>query len=173
MTVAQGNEQASLESEFLTEQEQAVCVQIACREAPHSQRALALLALNERSTQAEAAEQAGLRPTQVKYWVAKFRKQRLGIFPATLLDEFDTEAEEVELVIEIEEELESVREEADSAEETKGTKAIKGKKARKKTGKAEEEKKGKKAKGTGKAKKGKKGKKAKASKKKTKKAKKD
>ncbi len=153
MTIHQENEQATSGSNLLTPQEQAICKQIATREAPHSQRALALLALNERSTQAQTAEQAGLSTGQVKYWIAKFRKQRLGIFPDALLDELDAEAEEaeVELATEIEEEPESVTEKADSAEDkTKDKKAKKGKKAKKKTRKAKKDKKGKKTKKTNK-----------------------
>lgn len=159
MTIHQENKQVASRSNLLTTQEQAICKQIATRTAPHSQRALALLALNEKSTQAQAAEQAGLTLGQVKYWVAKFRKQRLGIFPDTLLDELDAEAEkaEIEPVIEIEKEPESATEEADSAEdETKSTKAKKGKKG----------KKTKKPKKTRKATKGRKSKKAKKPKKK-------
>jgi hypothetical protein len=148
MTIHQENEQSTSGSNLLTPQEQALCKQIAAHEAPHSQRAMALLALNERSTQAQAAEQAGLSIGQVKYWITKFRKQRLGIFPDTLLDELDVEAE-VELVTEIEEEPESVTEKADSAEDkTKDTKAKKGKKAKQKTKKAKKDKKGRRAKKT-------------------------
>ncbi len=150
MTIHQENEQATLGSTLLTPQEQAICKQIATSGAPHSQRALALLALNERSTQAQAAEQAGLSTGQVKYWIAKFRKQRLGIFPDALLDELDAEAE-VELATEIEEEPESVIEKADSAKDkTKDKKAKKGKKAKKKTRKAKKGKKSKKTKKTNK-----------------------
>jgi len=142
----------TMQSNLLTPQEQSICKQITTHDAPHSQRALALLALNEGSTQAQAAEQAGLSAGQVKYWVAKFRKQRLGIFPETLLDALDTEKE-------------------DSAEgKTKDTKAKKGKKAKKKIKKAEKEakkvKKDKKSKKTKKAeKKDRKAKKAKKNKK--------
>lgn len=146
MTIQKENEQDTLESNLLTSLEQATCQQVASRQAPHSQRALALLALNEKCTQAQAAEQAGLSPGQVKYWVARFRKLRLGIFPDTLLDELDTKAEEarVELVIEIEREPQAVTEEADSAEgKTEDTKAKKGKKAVK-TKKGKKDKKGKK-----------------------------
>jgi hypothetical protein len=165
MTIHQENEQATSGSNLLTPQEQAICKQIAAREAPHSQRALALLALNEKSTQAQAAKQAGLSTGQVKYWIAKFRKQRLGIFPDILLEEPDVETE-VELVTEIEEEPESIPEKTDSAEDkTKDTKAKKGKKTKKKTKKTK--------KNTRKAKKDKKRKKAKKTKEKTRKAKKD
>jgi hypothetical protein len=161
MTINQKKEPATAESYLLTPEEQAICKQVAALEAPHSLRALALLALNERNTRAQAAEQTGQTLGQVKYWLAKFRNQRLGIFPDTLLIELDAEPE-VELAAEIEEVPELVTEKADSAEDkTKQTKAKKGKKGKKKTKKG-----GKKSR---KAKKDKKGKKTKKTRKKTKK----
>ena len=160
MTIQQKNEQAASGSDFLTSQEQAICKQIATGEAPHSQRASALLSLNEGSIQAQVAEQTGLSGGQVKYWLAKFRKQRLGIFPDTLLDELGAKAEP-KLVAEIEEGTESVTEKKDSTEKTKDKKAKKEKKAKKKTKKKEK-----------KTKKTKKSKKEKKTKKKGKKAKK-
>lgn len=157
MTIYKDNEQAASENNLLTPQEQAICEQIAASEAPHSQHAMALLALNERNTRAQAAEQAGLSMGQVKYWIAKFRKQRLDIFPSTLLNGLEAEGE-AELVTEIEKKPESVTEKADSAEKkTKDTKTKKGKKAKKKTKKtrkksrkSRKDKKSKKAKKTGK-----------------------
>jgi hypothetical protein len=163
MTTHQENQQATLRSTLLAPQEQAVCEQIATREAPHGQRALALLALNEKSTQAQAAEQAGLTLGQVRYWLAKFRKQRLDIFPDALFDELDAEAKEaaIELVTEIEEELEPVTEQVDFVEdETEDAKSDE------RVGKAKRGKKSKKAKKPKKkTKKGKRGKKSKKKKK--------
>lgn len=181
MTIHQENEQAASESNLLTSQELAICEQIATGQAPHSQRALALLALNQKKTQAQAAEQTGLSKGQVKYWVARFRKLGLAIFPDTRPDELDTEAKEalVEPLTETEEEPEPVTEKAGSAQDiTVDTKKKKGKKAVKTRKKAKKDKgskakgkdskkkaKGGKAKGTKKAKKGSKGKKAKNKKK--------
>ena len=160
MTKHQENEQVTLESTLLNLHEQAICKKIAAGEAPHSLRALALLSLNEKSTQAQAAEQAGLSTDQVKYWVAKFRIKRLGIFPDTLLDELETKAK-VKLVAEIEEKPEIVKEKKDSAwDKTKKSKAIKEKKGKKKTKKKKSDK-------------TEKNKKAKKTKKKNKQAKKD
>jgi len=148
----------------LTPQEQAICKKVATREAPHSQRASALLALNEGATQAKAAEQAGLTSGKVKYWVGRFRKLRLGILPDTLLDELNADAEAASF-IKIEEEPEAVTEEVESAEsEVKEKNINKVKKGKKKTKKANKKKKGKKAKKSKKnlkAKKKKKGKKEK------------
>jgi len=84
------NDQAVSGTALLTSEEHAACQQIAVREAPHSQRAAALLALHEKYTQARAAEKAGLSTGQVKYWLYKFRKQRMSIFPSSLLEISDT-----------------------------------------------------------------------------------
>jgi len=161
MTKDQETEQAPLEDNLMTSEEQAVCKQISTGEAPHSQRALALLALSEGSTQAQAAEQSGLTLGQVKYWVTRFKKQRLGVFPDALLDELNTETE-VEGVTEIEQEDESVTEKKD----TKSKKAKKNKTSKKdkKSKKEKKSKAGKKDKKSKKTKKDKKSKKAKKSK---------
>lgn len=74
-------------NQLLTSGERATCQQIASGAAPHSQRATALLALDEGVTQAEAGQNAGLPRGQVQYWLNKFRQQRLAIFPADLVDE--------------------------------------------------------------------------------------
>jgi len=52
----------------------------------HGQRALALLAIDEGATRAQAAQRAGLTPGQVKYWLGKFREIRLAIFPDQVLE---------------------------------------------------------------------------------------
>ena len=133
-------ERAGPQNGLLTLQERAICEQIAGREGPHSQRALALLALDEGITQAQAGERAGLSRGQVKYWVAKFRKQRLSIFPDGLLGEPDAEVEE----------------KPEKATSVKGKKAKKGKKGKGKKGKKDKRAKAektKKGKGTKKAKK--------------------
>lgn len=74
-------------NQLLTSQERAACQQIAAGATPHSQRATALLVLNEGVTQVEAGQYAGLSRGQVQYWLNKFRQQRLAIFPADLVDE--------------------------------------------------------------------------------------
>ena len=106
MTSRQEKEQIASGSNLLTSQEQAICKQIATSEGLHSQRALALLALDKRSTQALAAKQAGLSMGQVRYLIAQFRKRRVGIFPDTLLLELDAEAEKPESVTEKEDKTE-------------------------------------------------------------------
>jgi len=70
---------------LLTVEERAICQRVrATGEAPHNQRANALLALDEGLSQTEAGERAGLTAGQVKYWVNKFKQQRMDIFPETL-----------------------------------------------------------------------------------------
>jgi transposase-like protein len=156
MMVNQENQGAASGNGLLTSQEQAICEQMTTREAPHSQRALALLALDGGATQAQAAEQAGLSPGQVKYWIARFRKQRLGIFPEAFLSELSVAAEgtALENVSEADEGIVPADEEIVPVErKTKGSKGGKGKKSRKvkgKTRKALKDKSGKTPKGTGK-----------------------
>ena len=130
MTSRQEKEQIASGSNLLTSQEQAICKQIATSEGLHSQRALALLALDKRSTQTLAAKQAGLSMGQVRYLIAQFRKRRVGIFPDTLLLELDAEAEKPE----------SVTEKEDKTEDNtmgKKSKKKKEKKVEKKSRKAE------------------------------------
>jgi DNA-directed RNA polymerase specialized sigma24 family protein len=55
------------QADLLSPQERAVCEGVASGDAPHGQRALALLSLDEGVTQAEAAERAGLTAGQVQY----------------------------------------------------------------------------------------------------------
>ncbi len=52
----------------------------------HGQRALALLAIDEGSTQEQAGQRAGLTTGQVKYWLGKFRRVRMDIFPEQVLN---------------------------------------------------------------------------------------
>jgi outer membrane biosynthesis protein TonB len=61
--------------------ERAVCERVAAGAAPWSQRAQALLALDEGATQSGAGERAGLTHGQVRYWLGRFRQDGLSIFP--------------------------------------------------------------------------------------------
>ena len=79
------HESKEKETQLLTSEEQAVLSKVATKEPPHSQRAQALLAMNEGATQAEAGTQAGLTIGQVRYWLTKFRAKRTAIFPDELL----------------------------------------------------------------------------------------
>ena len=70
---------------LLSAQEREVFTRISMGEAPHSHRAQALLAIDEGATQAAAGEAAGLTSGQVNYWLAKFRKEGLAMFPEDAL----------------------------------------------------------------------------------------
>jgi len=65
---------------LLKEQELEHCQRIANRRTTHGKRAIALLAVHEGQTQTQAAAKSGLTPGGVRYWIGKFRAQRLGIF---------------------------------------------------------------------------------------------
>lgn len=127
---------------LLEPQERPSCEQIATGKPPHSQRAQALLALDKGETQAEAGRLSGLSVGQVRYWLGRFRTNRMNIFPS-----------------------ESPETDPDAKAMKKSKKGKASKKAKKK------DKKGKKKKAKRKDKKGKK-KKAKKSKKRKKKTKK-
>ena len=70
----------STESRLLLPEERKVCINMAQGDVPHNQRALALLALDQGVTQADASELSGLTIGQVRYWRDKYRQQRLEIF---------------------------------------------------------------------------------------------
>jgi hypothetical protein len=96
MTIHKTNEQAHLSGHLMTAQEQSVCKQIAMGEGSHSQHAVMLLALNGGSTKVQAAKGTGLTTGQVKYWMTRFQKQRLAIFPGALLGKGAAEADAAE-----------------------------------------------------------------------------
>jgi len=73
------------EGKLLSEQERVAFKMISTGNDLHGQRAIALLAVDQGATRAEAAQQAGLTPGQVKYWLGKFRQVRMQIFPEELL----------------------------------------------------------------------------------------
>lgn len=54
--------------------------------APHSQRALCILAVDGGMSQKKAAEKSDLTPGQAKYWLKKFWSKSLDIFPEAVLD---------------------------------------------------------------------------------------
>jgi len=70
---------------LITGEESRVLEAIAQSVIPHSQRAQALLAVDAGSTVDQAAVVAGLKNTQVRYWIGRFRNARLHIFPEELL----------------------------------------------------------------------------------------
>ena len=112
----------------------------------HGQRALALLAIDDGATQEQAGQRAGLTTGQVKYWLGKFRRVRMDIFPEQVLnaDQMDLDQEASD----------------QGAQVADKTKKSQGKKSKKKTGKKSKKKKSKKK--TSKKSKNKKGKKKKS-----------
>jgi hypothetical protein len=78
--------QEDFQGKLLTAHERQVCKQLAAGPAPQSQRVLALMALDQGVTQAEASELSGLTIGQVRYWRDMFRQQRLGMFRGDLSD---------------------------------------------------------------------------------------
>ena len=75
---------------FVTETESLVLEALAQAEAPHSQRAQALLAVDAGSTIEQAAQVANLKVTQVRFWIGRFRNGRLGVFPESLIQEIES-----------------------------------------------------------------------------------
>lgn len=78
-------DEQQVEPFLLTTAEREACERLGSGEAPHSQRALALLALADGASLAEAAAHADLTENQVKLWRGRFRNSRLAVFPAELL----------------------------------------------------------------------------------------
>ncbi|MGI9537585.1 MAG: helix-turn-helix domain-containing protein [Desulfocapsaceae bacterium] len=75
---------------FVTETESLVLEALAQAEAPYSQRAQALLAVDAGSTIEQAAQVANLKVTQVRFWIGRFRNGRLGVFPESLVNEIES-----------------------------------------------------------------------------------
>ena len=76
-----GSEKGQAAGMLFYPKERAVCERVAAGAAPWSQRAQALLALDEGATQSGAGERAGLTHGQVRYWLGRFRQDGLSIFP--------------------------------------------------------------------------------------------
>jgi len=76
---------------LLEPQEKLILEQIAAGGPPHSQRAQSLLAIDAGVTQKIAALQSGQTVGQVSYWLSKFRRDRMGIFPGELLRQTESE----------------------------------------------------------------------------------
>lgn len=74
---------------LITEEESLVLEAIAQSVVPYSLRAQALLAVDAGSSADQAAGVAGLKDTQVRYWVGRFRNSRLQVFPEELLHDIE------------------------------------------------------------------------------------
>jgi outer membrane biosynthesis protein TonB len=138
---------------LLTMEERDACQKVAAsNDTLASQRATALLAIDEGATRAQTVEQTGLTVGQIGYLLRAFRQKRLALFPAVEPDEAQPPVEAA----------------APEAEASK-PKADKRKKKAKKTKKEKKDKKAKAKEKAKKPKKNEKGKKDKAAKKKSKK----
>jgi outer membrane biosynthesis protein TonB len=128
-----------LDSRLLSDQEREAFKMISTGNDLHGQRAIALLAIDDGATQAQAAEQSGLTTGQVKYWLGKFRQVRMDIFPEQVLQTDQVEPDQ------------DVQK-AKKAKKAKKTKKAKGKKAKSKKPKKTKKAKAKKTKGKAKKK---------------------
>ncbi len=61
--------------------------EVAQRDNTYGRRAKALIALHQGKTQADAGSDSGLAPRTVRYWLARFRREELGVFPDKVLNE--------------------------------------------------------------------------------------
>ncbi|MBN1978579.1 MAG: helix-turn-helix domain-containing protein [Anaerolineae bacterium] len=141
---------------LLTVEEQDACQKITASGGLASQRAAALLAMDQGATRAQASEQTGLTSGQIGYLLRAFRQKHLGLFP-------DAEAGEAQPAPEA---AASEPEKDEGEKKAKKGKKPKGKKpkGKKPKGKKPKGNKGKKDKAKKKSKESKKGKKAKAKK---------
>jgi hypothetical protein len=135
------------EGKLLSAQERIAFRMISTGNDLHGQRALALLAIDEGATQAQAAQRAGLTPGQVKYWLGKFREIRLAIFPDQVLVAAgqDPKVAQLKPTEESKRAPESSRE-AGKKKKSKDTKKKKAKKSKKKKRTKKDKKQGKKSK---------------------------
>ncbi|MEM7119338.1 MAG: helix-turn-helix domain-containing protein [Chloroflexota bacterium] len=111
----------SEENRLLSASEQLALEGIAGADTIEEQRATALLAVNDGSTQAEAAAIANLTRGQVAYILRKFRQQRLNAFSiaTTTTEEPEAATPDVISVEEEEDEAEALDEAAESLEREK------------------------------------------------------
>jgi len=152
----------------LEPQEKLILMQIATGEPPDSQRAQSLLDIDAGATHSTAASVTGQTVGQVDYWLGKFRKDRMNIFPKELMQQTETElalsgqptgaetpSESPEINQQVEQDARKENEITDAAEAKLESEA----KTKKKSKKDKSSKKAKKKKKKGKKKKAKKSKK--------------
>ena len=70
---------------LLSSDEEHLLIRIARRTDAVGRRARVLLALHEGALQREAGRRAGMAPRTVRYWLNRFRREGLAIFPARLV----------------------------------------------------------------------------------------
>ena len=142
--------EAQMASGLLSPENEKFCTKIATGDPPWSQRAQVLLAINGGASEAVASERSGLRTTQVRYWLNKYQKMGMAIFPTDMLQGIDEPA-----TIAAESTPDEAQQMVDEASQDKKSKKAKKEKDKKKKNKA---KRGKRSKKAQKAKKGKGGK---------------
>lgn len=123
---------------LLNSQERWLCEHIAGGNAPWVQRAQALISVDEGASYIDAGEIAGLRASQVKYWVAAFRRRRTDIFPENVMKEIDLSPDASDP--KISEEGASADESPGKTKKTKKSRSKKGKDSKKKKRKAKKKK---------------------------------
>lgn len=119
---------------FVSEEESSVLEKIAVGEAPFSQRAQAILAVDAGSNQEQAASVAGLRVTQVRYWISRFNNSRLTIFPEAMLAKIEEQQG-------LESGAETKRKKMEKAKESKSKKKSKNVKSKAKNKEKQDKKK--------------------------------
>jgi hypothetical protein len=156
MTSQKGKPTVRTSEKLLSAQELALCKKIAGKETPYKLRAAMLLAMHANNTQAQASEATGMSTGQVKYWMARFRKERMAIFPEGVKGTGVTKATAPAKPVPVEavkakEPAEVLESKTDKQGGKGGKKSKKGKKG-KKARKGKKGKKGKKKSGKGKKK---------------------
>jgi hypothetical protein len=146
----------------LEPQEKLILQKIATGEPPYNQRAQSLLEIDAGATHSTSATETGQTEGQVDYWLGKFRRDRMNIFPIELLQQTEPEqalsgqstgaetpSESPDIVQQVEQDARKVNEISDSEEtklesEAKTKKKSKKAKKKKKKGKKKKAKKSKK-----------------------------
>ena len=122
---------------LLTPRERVVCLRISAGDTIHSQRAQALIAIDDGATQVQACQRSGLTQGQVSYWLGKFRKIRLDIYP----EDYLKEVEAAQVISQAETPVEDAHLVESSAEAKPSHKKKKLKQAKKTPGKKSKDKK--------------------------------
>jgi hypothetical protein len=132
------------EGRLLSDQEREAFKMISTGKDLHGQRAIALLAVDEGATQEEAALRAGLTAGQVKYWLGKFRRVRMDIFPEQVLKTEQLDLDQGAPVAgKPKKKQKAKKSQGKKKKPAKKSKTKKGKKPKSKTGKDKTKKKGK------------------------------
>ncbi len=138
------NEKLEQQGKLLSSQEREAFKMISAGDDLHGQRALALLAIDQGTTQEEAALRSGLTRGQVKYWLGKFRQVRMEIFPEQILAAEPSALDQGEADKDVEKAAQAKKKKKAKQKKGKKPKSQKSKKAKKNKGKGKGAKKKKK-----------------------------